>query len=389
MKQTFFLLIILLVNLNLNAQSLGDINKDLNDAKSRTDGLLQQIKIISSGSNSSKEAAAINASLKASRITKILKRAHRNAGIEWKKISNKIKLKPGSGLQGYLYYAYQASETIEYNTDKFNNVSSQNLKEKYFKKTISSFNELREAIDNSKSRLYEIVGKLAALELKEKRRKENIEIVKKNQELEIIDSPERNYIYIRNVKYKTTKINETVWMAENLTVSHFANGDPIPYARTKEEWTKAANEKKPAYCYLNNNEANKHLGKFYNGFVIIDSRGVAPKNWRIPTRNDWKRLAAYMNKTHGSNTYSDKLKSTKGWSKYNKKNNGTNETGFSAIPTGANDSNEELSGSNLASFSQWWSSTKDLSSYLRKNYLFSPSLEYVKDGFEHIYSETL
>ena len=188
-----------------------------------------------------------------------------------------------------------------------------------------------------------------------------------------------NYIYIRNVKYKTTKINKTVWMAENLNVSHFTNGDPIPYARTKEEWTKASREKKPAYCYLNNNEANKHLGKFYNGFVILDSRGIAPKNWRIPTKNDWVKLAQYMNKTNGNDSYQDKLKSTKGWSKF-KKNNGTNETGFNAIPTGDSDSNEELSGSKVASFAQWWSSDKVLGNKYFKNHLFSAILEFVDDG---------
>ena len=39
--------------------------------------------------------------------------------------------------------------------------------------------------------------------------------------------------------YKTVVIGSQTWMSENLNVSTFRNGDPIPEAKTNEEWKKA------------------------------------------------------------------------------------------------------------------------------------------------------
>ena len=39
--------------------------------------------------------------------------------------------------------------------------------------------------------------------------------------------------------FNEVKIGKQVWMAENLNVATFRNGDPIPEAKTEEEWKKA------------------------------------------------------------------------------------------------------------------------------------------------------
>ena len=36
--------------------------------------------------------------------------------------------------------------------------------------------------------------------------------------------------------FKTIKIDNQVWMLENLDVANFRNGDPIPEAKTDEDW---------------------------------------------------------------------------------------------------------------------------------------------------------
>ena len=92
----------------------------------------------------------------------------------------------------------------------------------------------------------------------------------------------------RNVKkYKTINIGNQVWMAENLNTNKFLNGDPIPEAKTIEDWEKAGENEQPAWCYFENNTYNGTLyGKLYNYFAVIDERGLAPSGWHIPTWNE-------------------------------------------------------------------------------------------------------
>jgi uncharacterized protein (TIGR02145 family) len=91
--------------------------------------------------------------------------------------------------------------------------------------------------------------------------------------------------------YKTVTISEQTWMAENLNVSKFKNGDIIPEAKSKKEWTKACQKNQPIWCYYKfDSENGKKYGKFYNWFAVNDKRGLAPENWAIPSNDDWKIL---------------------------------------------------------------------------------------------------
>ena len=95
--------------------------------------------------------------------------------------------------------------------------------------------------------------------------------------------------------HKSTKIGDQIWMTKNLDVSAFRNGDPIPEVKTNEEWIQAAADKKPAWCYYENNPANGAIhGKLYNGFAMMDPRGLAPEGYRIATDADWVILATYL-----------------------------------------------------------------------------------------------
>lgn len=96
---------------------------------------------------------------------------------------------------------------------------------------------------------------------------------------------------------KKIKVNEQVWMSKNLIVSKFRNGDPIPEAKTKEEWLNAGLNAKPAWCYFDNKKENgKKYGKLYNWYAMNDSRGLAPEGWRIPTEADWEILTDYIDR---------------------------------------------------------------------------------------------
>jgi len=151
-----------------------------------------------------------------------------------------------------------------------------------------------------------------------------------------------------NNNIKTVTIGTQTWMAENLNVSTFRNGDAIPEVKTDAEWAQAFKEEKPAWCYYDNDPANgAKYGKLYNGYAVIDPRGLAPAGFHIPSEVEWIKLASYLD---GTNHAAKKMKSTSGWMK---DGNGTNESGFCALPGGYRLPNFMYAGSNA----YWWSSS--------------------------------
>lgn len=99
--------------------------------------------------------------------------------------------------------------------------------------------------------------------------------------------------------FKSAKIGDQIWMTENLNVDKFKNGELIPEAKTNEEWVKAGNEKQPAWCYYENNSENgKKYGKLYNWYAVYDYRGLAPKGWHIPKKEEFEKLNTTVNKNY-------------------------------------------------------------------------------------------
>lgn len=129
--------------------------------------------------------------------------------------------------------------------------------------------------------------------------------------------------------YKTTVIGTQTWMAENLNVNKFLNGDAIPEAKTPAEWKKAGSSKQPAWCYYDNDPKNgQKYGKLYNFYAVNDSRGLAPEGWRNSSDEDWLSLGEQLG---GDEQAGYHLKSKTGW---NDDGNGDNSIGFNSIPGG-------------------------------------------------------
>lgn len=154
------------------------------------------------------------------------------------------------------------------------------------------------------------------------------------------------------------RIGDQIWMAENLNVETFRNGDLIPEAKTKDEWRKAGVEGKPAWCYYQNDPENgKKYGKLYNWHAVNDPRGLAPEGWSIPSLADYNLLEKEVRKM--KDVYGDinkaagnKLKSKEGWVE----NYGTNESNFNALPGGSRDNVFNFRGAGETGF--WWTSTE-------------------------------
>lgn len=183
------------------------------------------------------------------------------------------------------------------------------------------------------------------------------------------------------------KIGNQIWMTRNLNVDTFSNGDPIVEAKTVEEWRQAFRNKIPAWCYYNNDPANaEEYGKLYNEIAITDSRGLAPKGWRIPSQQDWLILREFLG---GRKLAGRKMKSEEGWAK---SGNGNNESGFNAKPSGIRTFPMIVRNQGFMMkdfFSYWWSSYKDkrtkefwvVSLSAKDNHFFSTFDTYGLDGY--------
>ncbi len=172
--------------------------------------------------------------------------------------------------------------------------------------------------------------------------------------------------------YQTVTIGSQVWMAENLKVTHYRNGDPI-LSVTDSTWSVLTSG---AYCGYNNGVNNvATYGMLYNWYAVADPRNIAPEGWHVPTDEEWKQLEMYlgMSQAQADETgwrgtdEGGKLKEagTTHWSSPNI--GATNESGFSALPGGRRNTNGSFYYMGFVAY--FWSSTEEGSDYVWLRYL--------------------
>ena len=150
-------------------------------------------------------------------------------------------------------------------------------------------------------------------------------------------------------EFKSVKIGNQVWMAENLNLDHYRNGDPIPEVKDAEKWSQLNSG---AWCYYNNDIANgKVYGKLYNWYAVNDERGLCPNGWHVPSDDELIVLENYLG---GDEVAGGKMKSSTGW---NAPNTGaTNSSGFTGLPGGYRSYDGTYYG--VGANGIWWSSTE-------------------------------
>ncbi|MDD5529353.1 MAG: fibrobacter succinogenes major paralogous domain-containing protein [bacterium] len=158
-------------------------------------------------------------------------------------------------------------------------------------------------------------------------------------------------IYKESNTYKTIKISNQGWMAENLNVSVYRNGDSIPQVQDDKEW---GDLKTGAWCYYRNDTMNgKIYGQLYNWYAVNDPRGLAPKGWHIPADSEWTILIDYLG---GDSVAGGKMKET-GTTHWKKTNVcASNKSEFSALPGGYR-SNHSGGFIDVSHYGYWWSAT--------------------------------
>lgn len=140
--------------------------------------------------------------------------------------------------------------------------------------------------------------------------------------------------------YQTVTIGSQVWMMENLKVTHYRNGDPIPNVTDGGTWGGLTTG---AYCNYNNDQGYvATYGRLYNWYAVADSRNIAPAGWHVPTDEEWKQLEMYLGMSQAQADTEDwrgtdeggKLKEagTTHWASPN--TGATNESGYTALPGG-------------------------------------------------------
>jgi uncharacterized protein (TIGR02145 family) len=133
--------------------------------------------------------------------------------------------------------------------------------------------------------------------------------------------------------YNTVQIGNQCWTQSNLKVSKYRNGDNIPTGLSNTAWQ---NTTAGAYAIYDNNPVNDGLyGKLYNHYAVMDTRGLCPTGWHVPTDGEWTTLETFLG---GSSVAGGALKSTVtqptpgGW--FTPNSGATNSSGFSAGPGG-------------------------------------------------------
>jgi len=88
--------------------------------------------------------------------------------------------------------------------------------------------------------------------------------------------------------YPVVHLGSQSWMAENLVVTHYRNGDPIDYA-LDADWEPSDNG---AYNYAQSWQHS--LGNLYNWYAVNDDRNICPDGWHIPSDDEFKQLEIYL-----------------------------------------------------------------------------------------------
>jgi uncharacterized protein (TIGR02145 family) len=133
--------------------------------------------------------------------------------------------------------------------------------------------------------------------------------------------------------YKTVKIGNQVWMAENLNYD-------VPGSK----------------FYDNDPQNGEKYGRLYDWET---AKKACPPGWHLPSKEEWDVLCEFVGGEEGS---CKRLKAKSGWDDYKGKNgNGTDDYGFSALPGGSRNADDSFGG--VGWIGQWWSASESYNDY--------------------------
>jgi len=157
--------------------------------------------------------------------------------------------------------------------------------------------------------------------------------------------------------YGTVNIGNQVWMTENLKTTRLNDNTIIPDVADDSTWVHLST---PALCWLLNDIQYKNVyGALYNWYTVETGK-LCPSGWHVSTDSEFKILEQTLGMATDQLDLTEwrgtdqgaKMKSTTG---FFLGENGTNSSGFSALPAGYRwAKNGAFNGIGMLSY--WWSS---------------------------------
>jgi len=142
--------------------------------------------------------------------------------------------------------------------------------------------------------------------------------------------------------YTEVVVGNQVWLIENLIVTKYADGTAIPNLTLDADWLAEDGSAghNGGYCWYDNDPVTyRDYGIIYSAYAYTNAKGIAymlrngvhEEGWRVPTLQDWAKLASAIG---GAYNAGGKMKET-GLVHWNAPNTGaTNESGFTALGGG-------------------------------------------------------
>jgi len=185
--------------------------------------------------------------------------------------------------------------------------------------------------------------------------------------------------------YKTVKIGEQVWFAENLNYNVsgskcYGEGGEV-YDHESDDYITLLDSEVQANCDI--------YGRLYNWATAMaldpscnstscsdeiqpKHRGICPEGWHIPSNADWDKLYRYvdgdigMSSPYSSSTAGKHLKASTGWHPYEGIEN-LNTHEFSALPSGYGGADGDFT--TVGRYGWWWSSNENEGDYAYLYYM--------------------
>jgi uncharacterized protein (TIGR02145 family) len=178
--------------------------------------------------------------------------------------------------------------------------------------------------------------------------------------------------------YQTVKLGNQVWTVNNLRVTRFNDGTPIPLIPSAVvDWMDSTTA---GYCFYGNTTDTgiiKKFGALYNWYAVdpANNKKIAPAGWHVATDADWDILQNYLiengfnwDGTTTGNKIAKSLESRTDWMDYSPVDEPTggaivddlsknNTSGFSALP-GGNRSMDSENYSKINFLGYWWAATE-------------------------------